>query len=93
MSERVYGNDSSAWRLQVVIAFAVALLLTTGGIVFMSTALWEKGYLIIGLYFTVSSAFNLAKTLRDEHESDQLSARISQAKTEKILREYGEVSS
>jgi len=93
MKERWYGSDSPAWRLQVVIAFAVALLLMTAGILNLPADTWVKGYLVIGLYFTVSSAFNLAKTLRDDHESDKLVARIAQAKTEKILREYGEVTS
>ena len=51
--------------------------------------LWQRAK----SYFTGSAAFNLAKTLRDDHESEKLAARIAQAKTEKILREYGEVSS
>ena len=93
MKERWYGSDSPAWRMQVVIAFAVALVLMTGGILNLPADRWVKGYLVIGLYFTVSSAFNLAKTLRDDHESDKLVSRIAQAKTEKILREYGEVAS
>ena len=93
MNERRYGSDSPAWRLQVVIAFAVALLLMTAGILNLPADTWVKGYLVIGLYFTVSSAFNLAKTLRDDHEGEKLVARIAQAKTEKILREYGEVAS
>ena len=93
MKERWYGSDSPAWRLQVVIAFAVALLLMTAGILNLPADTWVKGYLVIGLYFTVSAAFNLAKTLRDDHESEKLVARIAQAKTEKILREYGEVAS
>ena len=80
-------KDTAAWRFQVVAAFAIALVLTTGGIVYLPVDSWVKGYLLMGLYFTVSSAFGLAKTLRDHHESHQIVAKISEAKTEKMLRE------
>lgn len=91
--ENWYGNDSPAWRFQVVLAFAVALVFMSAGIFYLPADAWVRGYLVIGLYFTVSAAFNLAKTLRDDHENEKLTARIAQAKTEKILREYGEVVS
>lgn len=84
-------NDTAAWRFQVVAAFGIALLLTTGGIVYLPVDAWTKGYLMMGLYFTVSSAFGLAKTLRDNHESSKLVAKISEAKTEKMLRELAQV--
>lgn len=80
-------RDTAAWRIQVFAAFAVALGLTTGGVFYLPVDTWTRGYLLMGLYFTVSSCFALAKTLRDSHESEQLVAKISEAKTEKILRE------
>lgn len=83
-------QDTSAWRFQVVAAFAVALALTTGGILYLPVTQWIKGYLMMGLYFTVSSAFGLAKTLRDHHEGSRLVAKISEAKTEKMLRELAQ---
>ncbi len=83
-------KDTGAWRFQVVAAFAIALVLTTGGIFYLPVDSWIKGYLTMGVYFTVSSAFGLAKTLRDHHESSQLVAKISEAKTEKILRDLAQ---
>lgn len=80
-------KDTAAWRFQVFLAFGIALGLTTLGIIYLPVATWTKGYLGMGLYFTVSSAFGLAKTLRDNHESHRLVTQISDAKTEKILRE------
>lgn len=44
----------------------------------------------MGVYFTVSSAFGLAKTLRDAHESSRLITKISEAKTEKMLRDLAQ---
>ena len=83
-------RDTGAWRLQVIAAFLIALGLTTGGIFFLPVTVWIKGYLLMGLYFTVSSAFGLAKTLRDAHEGSRLVAKISEAKTEKMLRELAQ---
>jgi len=82
-------QDTGAWRFQVVTAFVVSLGLTTCGVLFLPAEadLWVKGYLLMGLYFTVSSAFALAKTLRDAQESNSIVAKIAEAKTEKLLRD------
>jgi hypothetical protein len=88
--ETVHLTDTSAWRFQVVAAFAIALGLTSLGIAYLPLSAWVKGYLLMGVYFTVSSAFSLAKTLRDAHESSRLVAKISEAKTEKMLRELAQ---
>ena len=80
-------KDTAAWRFQVIAAFAIALVLTTGGVVYLPVDNWIKGYLLMGVYFTISSAFGLAKTLRDQHESSHIVAKISEAKTEKMLRD------
>ncbi len=81
--------DTNAWRLQVWIAFGLSLFLTTTGVWYLPVDPWIKGYLGIGLYFTVSSCFSLAKTLRDHHESQKIIHKISEAKAEHMLRNYG----
>jgi hypothetical protein len=82
--------DTGAWRFQVWVAFALSLATTTWGIWFVPADPWVKGFLMLGLYFTVSSAFTLAKTVRDEHESKKILNRIGEAKAVQMLREYGE---
>jgi hypothetical protein len=89
--ESINLQDTGAWRFQVIAAFVIALALTTGGIFFLAVTIWVKGYLLMGLYFTLSSAFGLSKTLRDNHESSRIGAKISEAKTEKMLRELAQV--
>ncbi|HEX2675827.1 MAG TPA: YiaA/YiaB family inner membrane protein, partial [Polyangiales bacterium] len=64
--------------------------LTSLGIAYLPLSAWVKGSLLMGVYFTGSSAFSLAKTLRDAHESSRLVAKISEAKTEKMLRELAQ---
>ena len=51
--------------------------------------IWAKGYLGMGLFFLVSSTISVSKTLRDKHEFDRIINRVEEAKTEKILKEYG----
>ncbi len=61
--------DTSAWILQVWIAFAVALVLMVVGLYNLPVDWWVRGYLAVGLFFTISSSFTLAKTIRDNEEA------------------------
>ena len=88
--ETVQLQDTGAWRFQVILAFVIALGLTTIGVFYLPVTIWVKGYLTMGLYFTVSSAFGLSKTLRDAHESTRIVNKISEAKTEKMLRDLAQ---
>jgi hypothetical protein len=45
------------------------MFITLLGIYYMPIDLWIKGFIIMGLFFTVGSTFTLAKTIRDRHES------------------------
>ncbi len=78
-------QDSSAWQFFARVSFAVSLLATTLGIYVMPAHIWVKGYLAMGLYFTVASTFTLAKTMRDEHEATKLIKKLGEVKTEKML--------
>jgi hypothetical protein len=42
----------------------------------------------MGLAFSVGSTFTLAKTSRDLHEARKLTARIDEAKVEKLLSQH-----
>ena len=88
--ESIQLQDTAAWRFQVIAAFVISLALTTGGVLLLPLDLWTRGYLLMGLYFTITSAFSLAKTLRDAHESTRIVAKITEAKTEKMLRELAQ---
>ena len=57
--------DSPAWRFQTWAAFVLSLFATSVGIWWVSAGAWEKAFLGLGLWFTVSSSFALAKAERD----------------------------
>jgi hypothetical protein len=81
-------RDTPAWIFFVWTSFSLALLLMTLGIWYAPVNLWIKGYLTMGLFFTVGASFTLSKTVRDNHEAQRMISRVVDAKTEQILAEY-----
>lgn len=67
--------DSPLWRLVVWGGFAVAMGLTGWGLLRMNISETYKAYLGVSWLYLVSSAFTLAKTLRDAHEAALAQAR------------------
>ncbi|HLO85618.1 MAG TPA: YiaA/YiaB family inner membrane protein [Nostocaceae cyanobacterium] len=81
-------KDSSAWVIQTWAAFLLSISMTTFGIFNLPADNWIKGFMSMGLAFSVGSTFTLAKTTRDLHESRRLTARIDEAKVEKLLSQH-----
>ena len=66
-------RDTSAWILQTWLSFAIAVSLTGWGIFRMNVEYWHKWFVVGSCVFLLSSAFTLAKTMRDNHDADILS--------------------
>ncbi|WP_341526998.1 YiaA/YiaB family inner membrane protein [Nostoc sp. UHCC 0302] len=81
-------KDSAAWVIQTWAAFVLSISMTTFGIVNLPVDSWVKGFMGMGLAFSVGSTFTLAKTSRDLHETRRLAARIDEAKVEKLLSQH-----
>lgn len=81
-------KDSNAWMIQVWASFIISISATGIGIIYLPVDNWVKGYMGMGLVFTVGSSFSLAKTVRDRHEAEKLTARVDEARVEKILTEH-----
>ena len=62
--------------------------MTLSGIYNLPADLWTRGYMGMGLLFSVGSSFTLAKTVGDNHESRKLINRVTEAKTERILHDF-----
>ena len=80
-------QDSPGWMLFVVLSFMISISATSLGVLILPVDLWVKGYIAMGMYFTISSSFMLAKMLRDNHESNKLITKLDSAKTQKMLKE------
>lgn len=81
-------KDTTAWIIQVWLSFIISLSTTSIGIFYLPVDSWIKGYMGMGLLFSIGSTFTLAKTVRDNHEAAKLTARIDEARVEKILTEH-----
>lgn len=68
--------DTPLWGGVVWAGFAFAMALTGWGLWRMDVNPTYKAYLGVGWLFLISSAFTLAKTLRDAHEADVFEARL-----------------
>jgi len=83
--------NSRAWISFCYLSFAVAVGLTGIGIWTMAISPEMKAFMVMGLMFSIGSAFTLAKTLRDEHEASQFHSKLDDARTERLLREVDSV--
>ena len=68
-------SDSPMWKLVVWGGFAVAMGLTAWGLMRMDVNQTYKAYLGVSWLYLVTTAFTLAKTLRDRQEADLSEAR------------------
>jgi hypothetical protein len=81
-------KDTTAWIFQVWASFIISTSATALGIAYLPVDAWVKGFMGMGLTFTVGSSFTLSKTIRDNHEAAKINARIDEAKVEKLLSEH-----
>ncbi|WP_326819782.1 YiaA/YiaB family inner membrane protein [Streptosporangium sp. NBC_01639] len=79
---------TAAYYAQSVISFVVALGSVALGIVFLPIDPWVRAFLAISVLYTVTSAFGLAKCVRDRQELVSVSSRVDQARLDKLLSEH-----
>lgn len=65
-------SDTPMWGMVVWGGFALAMALTAWGLWRMEINPTWKSYLLVSWLYLISSAFTLAKTLRDTHEVQRL---------------------
>ena len=81
-------SHSAAWVAQTWMSFALSLGMTAIGIYWLPVDAWVKGFMAMGVLFTVGSSFSLAKTLRDLHEAERTHKRIDEARVSKLIAEH-----
>ncbi|MFI9807049.1 YiaA/YiaB family inner membrane protein [Streptomyces sp. NPDC052301] len=81
-------QSTAAFYGQAVASFSVALLATASGILRLDAGAWVRGFLGIAVLYLVTSAFTLAKVIRDRQEAGRIVSRVDQARLEKLLAEH-----
>ncbi|WP_153544364.1 YiaA/YiaB family inner membrane protein [Streptomyces sp. RB17] len=89
MSDTPVKHQSTvAFYGQAVASFSIAMAATAVGIYQLDTNAWVRAFLAIAVLYLVTSAFTLAKVIRDRQEAGQLISRVDQARLEKLLAEH-----
>ncbi|MGW2784555.1 YiaA/YiaB family inner membrane protein [Streptomyces populi] len=81
-------QNTAAFYGQAVASFAIAMAATSIGIYRLDTDAWVRAFLAIAVLYLVTSAFTLAKVIRDRQEAGQIVSRVDQARLEKLLAEH-----
>ena len=61
-------RDTSAWRLQVWISFGLSVMLCGSGLAWLPGADLDRAFMVMGYVFCLSTAFALAKFIRDNQD-------------------------
>ena len=87
MSTPLHPRTTTAFYLQAAISFAVSLTVTIVGIGYLQDSRWVRAFLALGTLYVVTSAFTLAKVIRDRQEETAIVSRVDQARLDKLLAE------
>ncbi|QSQ11531.1 MULTISPECIES: YiaA/YiaB family inner membrane protein [Myxococcus] len=89
---KVIVPHSSAWVIQTWLSFALSVGVMSLGIWHLPVDAWMKAFLGMGMLFTVGSTFSLSKTVRDQHEMEQLGTRLDEARVARMLSEHDPIA-
>lgn len=81
-------KNTAAFYAQSAIAFGLALLTMMVAVYYLPADPWPKAFLALGTVFLTTSAFSLAKCVRDAHESQYVVSRLDQARVDRILADH-----
>jgi hypothetical protein len=81
-------RNTAAFALQAVLSFGVSTVAVLVGIAYLPVGPWVRAFLALGLLYVVTSAFTLAKVLRDQQEASSVWSRVDEARLEKLLAEH-----
>jgi hypothetical protein len=65
-------EHSAGWIVQTRISFIISITATSMGIIFLPVDIWTKGFIGMGLAFSIGSTISLTKTQRDIYEGKKL---------------------
>ncbi|MEU6824629.1 YiaA/YiaB family inner membrane protein [Streptomyces atriruber] len=81
-------QTTNAFYGQAVASFAVSIAAVAIGIGYLDASAWVRGFLAIAVLYLTTSAFTLAKVIRDRQEVVQIVSRVDQARVDKLLAEH-----
>jgi hypothetical protein len=87
MSTPLHPRTTPAFFAQAAISFAASTAAVLLGIAYLPLGSWPRAFLALGVLYSVTSAFTLAKCVRDRQDETELVSRVDQARLDKLLAE------
>ena len=81
-------RNTAAFFAQAGLSFAIALLAMLFAVLYLPVDPWIRAFLGLGTMFLTTSAFTLAKCVRDAQENSYVVSRLDQARIDRILAEH-----
>lgn len=88
MSTPTKNPTTSAFYAQAGISFGLALLSMVVAVLYLPVDPWIRAFLALGTLYLTTSAFTLAKCVRDAQETSSVVNRLDQARVDKILADH-----
>ena len=88
MDSNTNSKPTSAFMAQAVASFCISLTAVAAGIIYLPVNAWIRAFLGIGVLYVVTSAFTLAKVIRDQQEVTTVVKRVDQARLDKLLADH-----
>jgi len=88
MTHPVQSKNTAAFYVQAAVSFGISLLAACIAIVYLPAGGWIRAFLALSLLYVVTSAFTLAKCVRDQQETHGMVNRVDQARLDKLLAEH-----
>lgn len=81
-------RPTTAFYAQSVASFGLSLTAVAAGIAYLPVGPWIRAFLAVGLLYVVTSAFTLAKCVRDNQDAGTVVRRVDQARLDKLLADH-----
>jgi hypothetical protein len=88
MTTPVQPKSTTAFYVQSIVSFGISLVAVGIGIAYLPVDVWIRSFLMVGMLYVVTSAFTLAKCVRDQQEASAVTNRVDRARLDKILTDH-----
>lgn len=81
-------KQTPGFYAQAVASFVISIVAVCTGIAYLPVDGWMRAFLAVGVLYTVTSSFTLAKCVRDQFEAGKVVHRVDEVRLERILAEH-----
>lgn len=81
-------KNTAAFSAQAALAFGISAVGLLVGILYLPLDSWQRAFLAMTALFVITSAFTLAKVVRDAQEGSTVLSRLDEARLERLLAEH-----